>query len=111
MFKIALIITSAVLLTACASTNQPIVQAEKPQYCNTSEEIIVKDGQTVDSTTVVECTDDRIKKLVQVRSGMAGNCGVSLYWIELGGNLVQRRIISCIKADGSGIDVINMHPY
>ena len=68
MFKIALIITGAVLLTACASTNEPLVQAKKPQYCNTSEEIVVKNGQTVDSVTLIECTDDNIKKLFAVKS-------------------------------------------
>ena len=101
MLKQALIITGAVLLTACASTKEPLVQAEKPQYCNTSEEIIVKNGGTVDSVTLIECTDDRIKKLFAVKSGMAPNCGEFTYWTKRGGHDVQRRGISCQKPDGS----------
>ena len=101
MLKLALIITGAILLTACASTKEPLVQAEKPQYCHTSEKIVVQDGQTVDSTTVVECTDDEIKKLFQVKSGMAPNCGEFTYWMKIGGHDVQRRGVSCQKTDGT----------
>ena len=101
MFRIALVITSAVLLTACASTQEPLVQAERPQYCHTSQEIAVKDGNTVNSVTVVECTDDEIKKLFQVRSGMAPNCGEFTYWMKIGGHDVQRRGVSCQKPDGT----------
>jgi len=101
MFRIALVITSAVLLTACASTQEPLVQAERPQYCHTSEQVAVTDGQTVDSVTVIECTDDEIKKLFQVRSGMAPNCGEFTYWMKIGGNDVQRRGVSCQKPDGT----------
>lgn len=106
MLKQALIITGAVLLTACASTKEPLVQAERPQYCNTSEEIIVKNGSTVDSVTLIECTDDRIKKLFAVKSGMAPNCGEFTYWTKRGGHDVQRRGISCQKPDGSW-EIIN----
>ena len=101
MFRIALVITSAVLLTACASTQEPMVQAERPQYCHTSEQTVIKDDQTVDSVTVIECTDDEIKKLFQVKSGMAPNCGEFTYWMKIGGNDVQRRGVSCQKPDGT----------
>jgi len=101
MLRIALLISSAILVTACASTKEPIVQAEKPQYCHTTEQIAVQDGKTLDSVTVVECTDDRIKKLFQVKSGMAPNCGEFLYWMKIGGHDVQRRGISCQKTDGT----------
>ena len=101
MFRIALVRTSAVLLTACAATQEPMVQAERPQYCHTSEQTEIKDGQTVDSVTVIECTDDEIKKLFQVKSGMAPNCGEFTYWMKIGGNDVQRRGVSCQKPDGT----------
>jgi hypothetical protein len=100
MIRLALLITGAILLTACASTQAPVV-AEKPQYCHTSQEIAVKDGNTVNSVTVVECTDDEIKKLFQVRSGMAPNCGEFTYWMKIGGHDVQRRGVSCQKPDGT----------
>lgn len=101
MFRIALVITSAVLLTACASTQEPLVQAERPQYCHTSEQISVTDGQTVDSVTVIECTDDMIKKHFYPKSGMAPNCGEFDYWMKIGGYDVQRKGVSCQKPDGT----------
>ena len=100
MFRLALAITGAVLLTGCASTQQ-FVEAEKPQYCHTTEQIIVENGKQVDSITVVECTDDQIKKLFQAKSGMAPNCGEYTYWMKIGGQDVQRRGVSCQKPDGT----------
>ena len=100
MVRLALLITGAVLLTACASTKAPVV-AEKPQYCHTSQEIAIKDGDAVDSVTVVECTDDEIKRLFQVRSGIAPNCGYFDYWTRIGGKDVLRKGISCQKPDGT----------
>ena len=101
MFKLALIVTSAVLLTACASTNETFVQAEKPQYCHTTEQIVVENGEKVDSITTVECTDDMIKKHFYPRSGMAPNCGEFNYWMKIGGHDVQRKGVSCQKPDGT----------
>jgi len=101
MFRLALLLVGAILLTACASTNEPIVKAEKPQYCNTTEHITVENGKKVDSKTIVECTDDRIKKLFQVKSGMAPNCGEFTYWMKKGGHDVQRKGVSCQKPDGT----------
>ena len=101
MYRLALVLIGALVLTACASTNQPLVQAQKPQYCNTSERIVIEDGRTVDKSTVVECTDDQIQKLFQVKSGMAPNCGEFTYWMKIGGQDVQRKGVSCQKPDGT----------
>jgi len=110
MFRLALIITGATLLTACASTNQPIVKAERPQYCHTSEQIVVQNGKEVDSATVVECTDDQIKRLFQNRTGMSPYCGEFTYWMKIGGHDVQRKGISCQRPDGSW-EIVNTNPY
>jgi hypothetical protein len=91
------------LLTGCSSTK---VVAQKPQYCHTSQTIVNKDGERVTSTTTVECTDDQIKRLFEVRSGMAPNCGVYSYWMQVGGNDVKRKGVSCQKPDGTW-EVIN----
>lgn len=106
MLRLALILTSAILLTACASTQEPIVKAEKPQYCHTTEQIVVENGEKIDSITTVECTDDNIKRLFQVRSGMAPNCGYFDYWTRIGGKDVLRKGISCQKPDGTW-EVVN----
>jgi len=101
MIRLALILSSAYLLTACASTKEPIVQAEKPQYCHTTEQIVVENGEKIDSITTVECTDDNIKRLFQVKSGMSPNCGEYTYWMKIGGQDVQRKGVSCQKPDGT----------
>ncbi len=93
-----------VALTGCSSS--PKVVAQKPQYCHTSQEILVRNGEKVDSATLVECTDDQIKRIAVARIGMAPNCGEFTYWMQIGGRDVQRKGISCQKLDGSW-EVIN----
>ncbi len=97
------VVFAIIALTGCSSTK---VAAQKPQYCHTSQTIVNKDGERVTSTTTVECTDDQIKRLFEVRSGMAPNCGVYSYWMQIGGNDVQRKGVSCQKPDGTW-EVIN----
>jgi hypothetical protein len=94
-----LLLACVMILAGCSSS--PKVQAQKPQYCHTSQTIKTQNGERVNSETTVECTDDQIKKLFQVRSGMAPNCGEYTYWMNLGGRDVQRKGISCQKPDGS----------
>ena len=61
----------------------------------------LENKETVNSQTTVECTDDQIKRLAEVRMGMAGNCGEFTYWMRQGNRDVQRKGISCQKPDGS----------
>jgi hypothetical protein len=91
-------------LTGCSSS--PKVVAQKPQYCYTSQTIITENGEKVNSRTQIECTDDQVKRLFQARSGMAHNCGEFYYWMQIGGNNVQRKGVSCQKHDGSW-EVVN----
>ncbi len=96
------------LLSGCSSS--PKMQAQKPQYCHTSQEILVKNGQKVESATLVECTDDQIKRLTVNRLGMANNCGEFTYWTRIGNKNVERKGISCQKLDGSW-EIINTTSY
>jgi len=91
-------------LTGCSSS--PKVTANKPQYCHTSQSILVQNGEKVNSATLVECTDDQLKRVAVSRAGMAANCGEFTYWMQIGGRDVQRKGISCQKLDGSW-EVIN----
>ena len=99
-----LLLASVMALTGCSSA--PKVQAQKPQYCYTSQTIQTQNGERVDSRTTVECTDDQIKRLFEVKSGMAPKCGEFLYWMNLGGRDVQRKGVSCQKMDG-GWEIVN----
>jgi hypothetical protein len=97
-----------VILSGCSSAPKRV--AQKPQYCHTSQTIKTQNGERVNSETVVECTDDQIKKLFQVRSGMAPNCGEYTYWMQIGGRDVQRKGVSCQKPDGSW-EIVNAGGY
>lgn len=106
--KIALIAIAGLVLAGCSSS--PKAVAEKPQYCFTTQNIKTQNGDRVESQTVVECTDDQIKRIAQKRLGSAPNCGEFTYWMQIGGNNVQRKGISCQKPDGSW-EVINTTGY
>jgi uncharacterized protein YcfL len=101
-------ITAAMLIVGCSSS--PKVVAEKPQYCFTSQTIVTKNGEKVQSETVVECTDDQIKRIAQKRLGSSASCGEFTYWMKIGGRDVQRKGISCQKPDGSW-EIINTTGY
>jgi uncharacterized protein YcfL len=105
--KIAIVLAGLVLV-GCSSS--PKVSAVKPQYCHTSQTIKTQNNERVNSTTMVECTDDEVKRLFHSRSGMASNCGVFTYWTKIGGKDVQRKGISCQKPDGTW-EVINTSGY
>jgi hypothetical protein len=107
MMKLILVL-STIFIVGCSSS--PKVSAEKPQYCFTSQTIRSQNGNTVDSQTVVECTDDQIKRVAQKRLGSSPYCGEFTYWMQIGGNNVQRKGISCQKPDGSW-EVINTTGY
>lgn len=104
LWGLIVILCIIILLSGCSSA--PKVQAQKPQYCHTSQTITLQNGEKVDSITQVECTDDQIKRLTESRLGMARNCGEFLYWMTIGNTNVQRKGISCQKPDGSW-EIIN----
>ena len=87
------------LLSGCSSS--PKVQAQKPQYCYTSQTIITENGEKVNSQTQVECTDDQVKRVTMNRVGLSKNCGYFNAWMKKGGQDVQYRAISCQLPDGS----------
>lgn len=94
------VLIAAVLMTVSGCSTTPKVE-KTSQYCYTSQTIKTENSSVVNSQTVVECTDDQIKRLAEVRLGMAKNCGEFLYWTQVGGKNVQRKGISCQKPDGS----------
>jgi hypothetical protein len=102
--KIVLAALAGLALVGCSSV--PKVVAEKPQYCSTSQTIVTQNNETVNSQTMIECTDDQIKRLTVNRMGLAPNCGEFTYWTRIGNKDVQRKGISCQKLDGSW-EIIN----
>lgn len=106
-----LLILPAVLvaLVGCGTTTKTAIVDHRPQYCHTTETIETKNGEKVTSTTMVECTDDQIKRVTTKRLGMSPYCGEFTYWVKKGGQIVWRKGISCQKPDGSW-EVINANP-
>jgi len=95
-----LLLACLMALTGCSSA--PKVQAQKPQYCHTSQTIKTQNGDRVNSETTVECTDDQFKRLTAVRMGMADHCGISNRTIQSGGKLVNIQVKSCAILDHNG---------
>ena len=95
-----LLLACGMALTGCSST--PRVQAQKPQYCHTSQTIKTQNGERVNSETLVECTDDQFKRLTAVRMGMAGHCGIANRTVQSGDKLVNVQIKSCQILDHNG---------
>jgi uncharacterized protein YceK len=108
IFSVVISLLIVIFLSGCSSS--PKVTAQKPQYCYTSETIQLQNGERVDSKTVVECSDDQIKRMPAVRLGMSPNCGQFTYWTKIGGRDVQRQGISCQKLNGTW-EVINTTGY
>jgi len=91
--KILALTILAVSLVGCSSS--PKVAANKPQYCYTSQTITTQNRETVDSKTVLECTDDDVKRITTARLGMSANCGEFTYW----------KAVEWYKRDASGVAV------
>jgi uncharacterized protein YceK len=108
LWAVIILAGALVVLSGCSSAPKKV--AQKPQYCYTSQTIKTQNGERVNSETTLECTDDQIKKLFQVRSGMAPNCGEYTYWMQIGGRDVQRKGVSCQKPDGSW-EIVNASGY
>jgi hypothetical protein len=98
--KIAIILIAGLVMTGCSSS--PKILAEKPQYCYTSQTIVTENGGKVNSRTQVECTDDQIKRNIQVRLGMADHCGRFTDRMIKGGKWVEYQGISCQILDSNG---------
>ncbi len=94
------------LLSGCSSAPKKV--AQKPQYCYTSQTIQVRDGETVNSRTQLDCTDDQVKRVTTARMGLGSNCGYFNGWMKKGGQDVQYRAISCQLPDGSW-EVVDTH--
>jgi hypothetical protein len=87
---------------------------EQEPFCDIQKKTVTveQNGSVVnrESVSTVECTDNTIKRLFQVQSGMAPNCGEFLYWTQIGGRNVQRKGISCQRPDGNW-EIVNTTKY
>jgi type IV pilus biogenesis protein CpaD/CtpE len=96
-----LVVALVVLTVLSGCSSAPKVAANKPQYCYTNQTITMENRETVNSRTVLECTDDTVKRVTSARLGLSNNCGYFTSWMKKGGQNVQYRGISCQLPDGS----------
>jgi len=87
-----------IFLVGCSSN--PKVASVGHQYCFNNKKITVKDGQEVASESVTTCSDDVVGKLVDVKAGLAKNCGYANVFIQKGSDYVPRTVVVCKDADG-----------
>jgi hypothetical protein len=96
---IPLVLVGSFMVGGCASSS-PTKTAR--QYCYTSKDITVKNGENVDSTTQVRCNDDPIETIPTVKMGISPKCFENPYRHQLpSGRVVEGMNYVCQKRDGS----------
>jgi hypothetical protein len=96
---IPLVLVGSFMVGGCASSS-PTKTAR--QYCYTSKDITVKNGEKVDSTTQVRCNDDPIETIPTVKMGISPKCFENPYRHQLpSGRVVEGMNYVCQKRDGS----------
>lgn len=97
LWTLIAILFTIIFLVGCSSPQK----IQHSQFCHTSQTIITKDGDKVNSTTELKCSDDPVERMMEKRVGLAQNCGEFIQRYNLGGRIVNERAISCQRLDGS----------
>jgi hypothetical protein len=96
--KTLLVIVSLAALAGCSSSPKKIAS----QFCYTSQEVRVKNNETVSSETVVSCNDDPVERIPIKKIGVAKQCFESPYKHQLpSGRMIQGMGYACQKFDGT----------
>lgn len=109
MWLLILVMMLAIFfLSGCSSAPR---KQPNEQFCDLRSQTDVsydKDGQIINQRTkdVMVCSDNQIEKVAIRKAGIAQNCGEYIYYIQLGGNMVEQRGIACKKFNGAW-EVIN----
>ena len=95
------LLLSVILMSACSSTGQVATKSHIPQYCQTDETIQIKDGETVSSNTIVQCSDNVVKKMLPPKMGLAESCKEHWYEVNINGQMVERKGYACLVKGNS----------
>ena len=98
MFR-AIVIAGVVFLVGCSSAPKQSKLVSN-QYCHTSQTIVTENKETVNSQTLVKCTDDPIEKYAPARLGLAKDCIETYLPVNRGGRVIQEKIYACRKLNG-----------
>jgi hypothetical protein len=94
----------AIALTGCSATQEYNYQA---QYCYT-DQTITRQGENVDSKTVLECTDRPGQQTAIQRAGIDAGCREFWYPEMRHGSRVMVRGVACEKLNGS-LEIVNIN--
>lgn len=97
-----LIIASILILAGCTSTPPKMARP----YCNTSQEVTVRNGERVSSETVVSCNDDPVAQFNIKKVGISKRCFNDTQRIQLpNGRIIVNEAYACQKPDGTWIHI------
>lgn len=90
-------------LTGCSSAPRKQVNE---QFCDLRSQTDVSydnAGRIINQRTkdVMVCSDNQIEKVAIKKAGIAQNCGEYVYYVTIGGNMVEQRGIACKKFNGA----------
>lgn len=103
------LLTTASFLVGCSST--PPVVHDDPPYCYTDETITVENGQTVNSTTKLDCTDKpRVEHFLK-DVGIAQRCRSYENRVVINGRYKNVKGFLCEMPDGSWQAVDGRYRY
>lgn len=88
----------SIFIAGCSSTPKPVVDTAA---CYINQDIRVKDGERVSSSTRVQCSDNPVDRLAMRNYGISPHCGEYKYYMTLQGKVVERRGYACQKMDGT----------
>jgi hypothetical protein len=91
------------VLSGCSSA--PHKQVNE-QFCDLRSQTDVSydnAGRIINQRTkdVMVCSDNQIEKVAIKKAGIAQNCGEYVYYVTIGGNMVEQRGIACKKFNGA----------
>lgn len=98
MKKLFVLTTASFILAACATTEPDQTIG---QYCYTDEEIVVSNGEQVESKTVVQCSDKPKVNHLTRSAGVADQCRSYTHTIRVNGVNKNVKGFLCRFPDGT----------
>jgi len=90
-------VVGLLFLGGCASAPPP-----KPvsQFCFTTKNVVLENGQSVSSRVQVSCSDDPTTRYLPAKVGLSPQCGWSKQYVKKGSGYVEHAFVSCQRPDG-----------
>ena len=90
------ILTALVFLVGCSSAPKQTAS----QFCFTTKNIVLDNGQTVASRVQISCSDDPTTRYLPAKVGLSPQCGWSKQYVKKGNSYVEHAFVSCQRPDG-----------